>query len=144
MHSVCSTFLVRNVQSHKQVRHNDNLSGNNYIISVSRHVCERHDFDYDLICKCNKTRMQYGFTALSRVLKVWTSPSTSPLCRLYFHFLWDHRAHCCSFENGVYAHVCARGRKQCCKLHYCLWRVSLKLSLPFCICNVFFVSKNII
>ena len=29
------------------------------------------------------------------------------------------------------AHVYARGRKQCCKFHYCLWRVSIKPSLPF-------------
>ena len=29
------------------------------------------------------------------------------------------------------AHVYARGRKQCCKLHYCLWRVSIKSRLPF-------------
>ena len=26
----------------------------------------------------------------------------------------------------ISAHVYARGRKQCCKLHYCLWRVSIK------------------
>ena len=29
------------------------------------------------------------------------------------------------------AHVYARGRKQCCKLHYCLWRDSIKPSLTF-------------
>ena len=29
------------------------------------------------------------------------------------------------------AHVYARGRKQWCKLHYCLWRVSIKPRLPF-------------
>ena len=29
------------------------------------------------------------------------------------------------------AHVYARGRKQCCKLHFCLWRVSIKTRLPF-------------
>ena len=29
------------------------------------------------------------------------------------------------------AHVYARGRKQCCKLHYCLWRISIKPRLPF-------------
>ena len=29
------------------------------------------------------------------------------------------------------AHVYARGRKQCCKLHYCLWNVSIKPRLPF-------------
>ena len=29
------------------------------------------------------------------------------------------------------AHVYARGCKQCCKLHYCLWRVSIKPWLPF-------------
>ena len=29
------------------------------------------------------------------------------------------------------AHIYARGRKQCWKLHYCLWRVSIKLRLPF-------------
>ena len=28
------------------------------------------------------------------------------------------------------AHVYARGRKQCCKIHYCLWRVSIKPKLP--------------
>ena len=27
--------------------------------------------------------------------------------------------------------VYARGRKQCCKLHYCLWRVSINPRLPF-------------
>ena len=40
------------------------------------------------------------------------------------------------------AHVYARGRKQCCKLYYCLWRVSIKPRLPFSICNVNFVSKG--
>ena len=44
--------------------------------------------------------------------------------------------------NWSSAHVYARGRKQCCKLHYCLWRVSIKPRLPFSICNVFFVSKG--
>ena len=39
-------------------------------------------------------------------------------------------------------HVYARGRKQYCKLHYCLWRVSIKPRLPFSICNVFFVCKG--
>ena len=29
------------------------------------------------------------------------------------------------------AHVYARGRKQCCKLHYCLWKVSIKPRLSF-------------
>ena len=29
------------------------------------------------------------------------------------------------------AHVYVRGRNQCCKLHYCLWRVSIKPRLPF-------------
>ena len=28
------------------------------------------------------------------------------------------------------AHVYTRGRKQCCKLHYCLWRVAIKPRLP--------------
>ena len=28
------------------------------------------------------------------------------------------------------AHVYARGRKQCCKLHYCLWRVPIKPRAP--------------
>ena len=28
------------------------------------------------------------------------------------------------------------GRKQCCKRHYCLWRISIKPRLPFSICNV--------
>ena len=40
------------------------------------------------------------------------------------------------------AHVYARGRKPCCKLHYCLSRLSIKARLPFSICNVFFVSKG--
>ena len=40
------------------------------------------------------------------------------------------------------AHVYAKERKQCCKLHYCLSRVSIKQRLPFSICNVFFVSKG--
>ena len=39
-------------------------------------------------------------------------------------------------------HVYARGHKQCCKLHYCLCRVSIKPRLPFSICNVFFISKS--
>ena len=25
----------------------------------------------------------------------------SSWCRLYFDFLWDHLAHCGSFENGI-------------------------------------------
>ena len=28
-------------------------------------------------------------------------------------------------------HVCARVRRQCCNLHYCLWRVSIKPRLSF-------------
>ena len=40
------------------------------------------------------------------------------------------------------AHVCARGRKQRWKFHYCLWRVSIKPGLPFSIRNMFFVSKS--
>ena len=37
------------------------------------------------------------------------------------------------------AHVYARGRKQCCKFHYCLWRVSIKPRLPFSsvVCSLF-------
>ena len=30
-----------------------------------------------------------------------TSPHTSPKCRLYFHFTWNHWVHCGVFENGV-------------------------------------------
>ena len=41
------------------------------------------------------------------------------------------------------AHVYASGRKQCCKLHYCLWRVPINPRLPFSVCNGFFVSKVI-
>ena len=40
------------------------------------------------------------------------------------------------------AHVYARGRKPYCKLHYCLWKVSIKPKLPFSILNVFSVSKG--
>ena len=40
------------------------------------------------------------------------------------------------------AHLYANGRNQCCKIHYCFWRGSIKLRLPFSICNVFFVSKG--
>ena len=36
-------------------------------------------------------------------------------------YLWKWRS----------ARVNARGRKQCCKLHYCLWRVSIKPRLSF-------------
>ena len=39
-------------------------------------------------------------------------------------------------------HVYARGCKQCCKLHYCLLRISIKPRLPFSICNVFFVANG--
>ena len=40
-----------------------------------------------------------------------------------------------------WGYVYARGcRKQCCKLHYCLWRVSVKQRLPFS--SVFFVFKG--
>ena len=49
-----------------------------------------------------------------------------------FWYLWKWSA----------AHVYARGRKQCCKLRYCLWRVSIKPRLPFSVSNVFFVSKG--
>ena len=47
-------------------------------------------------------------------------------------YLWKWRS----------AHVYAGECKQCCKLHYCLWRVSIKPGLPFSICNLFFVSKG--
>ena len=47
---------------------------------------------------------------------------------IIFHFLWDHWAKCGIFEN---AHIHARGRKQRCRLHECLWRVSIKPRLPF-------------
>ena len=51
------------------------------------------------------------------------------------------------------AHVYASVRKQCCQIHYCLWRVSIKPRLAFCfereffdviyvIRSVFFVSKG--
>ena len=40
------------------------------------------------------------------------------------------------------AHVYARGRKQFCKLHYCLWRVSIKRDSHFLLRSVFFVSKG--
>ena len=47
--------------------------------------------------------------------RIWT-------CYNYimFHFRLDYWAYCCIFENGVLAHVYARGCKHCCKLHYCL------------------------
>ena len=41
-----------------------------------------------------------------------------------------------------FCYVFARGRRQCCKLHYCLCRVSIKQRLPFSICYVFLVSKG--
>ena len=40
------------------------------------------------------------------------------------------------------AYIYTRGRKQCCELHNCLWRISIKPTFIFSICNVFFVSKT--
>ena len=40
------------------------------------------------------------------------------------------------------AHVYARRRKQYCKLHYCLWKISMKPNSHFLIHSVFFVSKG--
>ena len=40
------------------------------------------------------------------------------------------------------AHIYARGRRQSCKLHYCLWRVSIKPRLTFSNRSMFFVSKG--
>ena len=42
------------------------------------------------------------------------------------------------------AHVYARGRKQCCKLHYCLWSLNKTETPFFLIRSVFFVSKAIV
>ena len=74
-----------------------------------------------------------------------------------FFFFWEkrfyHSADYISFPLGSLgplwnlwkwssAHVYARGRKQCCNFHCCLWRVSIKPRLHFLICSVFFVSKG--
>ena len=47
-----------------------------------------------------------------------------------FHTLWGSLGPLWSLWKWSSAHVYARGRKQCCKLHYCLWRVSIKPRLP--------------
>ena len=57
-------------------------------------------------------------------------PRTSPQCRLYFisfGIIWFIVVY---LKNGVLLILYARGHKQCCKLHYCLWRVSIVLRIP--------------
>ena len=59
-------------------------------------------------------------------------------------FCWSHRSYCRFYKSMEFC-SCIRyieGRKQCCKLHYCLWRVSIKPRLPFSIWNVLFDSKG--
>ena len=55
--------------------------------------------------------------------------------RLWAHCgIFDHWAYYGILENGLPLYS---GRKPCCELHYCLWRVSIKPKLTFSICSVF-------
>ena len=53
------------------------------------------------------------------------------IVHIIFHFLWGHLGPLWCIRRWSSANTYARGRKQCCKLHYCLWRVSIKPRLSF-------------
>ena len=71
-----------------------------------------------------------------------TSPRTSTLVQIIFHFPSDHWPYFSIFENGVLLIYTLEGRKQYYKLHYCLWRVSKNRDSHFLIRSAFFVSKG--
>ena len=77
-----------------------------------------------------RTAAKTGIVYTSGALQFLDTLPLESLGPLWYHWKWSS------------AHVYVRGRKQCCKLYYCLWRVSIKLRLPLSDCNVFFVFKG--
>ena len=93
----------------------------------------------------NGNLLDFYFTVLQLVLVRVAAVERLPyftIVQIIFSFPLGSLVPLLYLWKWIYAHAYTRGRKECCKLHYCLWRVSIKPRLPFSICIVFFVSKG--
>ena len=102
-----------------------------FLDSISVTVSPRLFIIFWLVCLISSFRRRYVTVSFPGYLNYsWLNDFNDSLGPLWYIWKWSS------------AYVYARGCKQCCNLHYRLWRVSINRDSHFLICSVFFVSKG--